>query len=212
MKYESVEQAVAALKQHQAVMAAYSHAMGVLYHDGSTAAPKDSWQGRGKTMEILSGITYELETKPENGELLTYLEAHREALDEVTAREVEVMRKGYDQMHRIPAEEYVAYSVLLNDAGNVWEKAKNENDYAAFAPYLQKIVDANIRFAGYYNANMAPYDALLNEYEEGLNTATLDAFFAQFFLPVSVFFSFSPPWKGFLRLNILLVHSVQLHK
>ena len=46
MKYESVEQAVAALKQHQAVMAAYNHAMGVLYHDGSTAAPKDSWQGR----------------------------------------------------------------------------------------------------------------------------------------------------------------------
>ena len=179
MKYESVEQAVAALKQHQAVMAAYSHAMGVLYHDGSTAAPKDSWQGRGKTMEVLSGITYELETKPENGELLSYLDAHKDALDEVTAREVEVMRKSYDQMHRIPAEEYVAYSVLLNDAGNVWEKAKNENDYAAFAPYLEKIVAANIKFAGYYNADMAPYDALLNEYEEGLNTATLDAFFAQ---------------------------------
>ena len=30
-----------------------------------------------------------------------------------TKREVEVMRKGYDQIHRIPGEEYVAYSVLL---------------------------------------------------------------------------------------------------
>ena len=179
MKYESVEQAVAALKQHQAVMAAYNHAMGVLYHDGSTAAPKDSWQGRGKTMEVLSQITYDLETKPENGELLSYLEANPDSLDEQTRREVEVMRKGYDQMHRIPAEEYVSYSVLLNDAGNVWEQAKNDNDFASFAPYLEKIVDYNRRFAGYYNPDMAPYDALLNEYEEGLNTATLDAFFAQ---------------------------------
>lgn len=179
MNYESVEQAVAALKHHQEVMAAYNHALGVLYLDATTAAPSDTWEGRGKTMEIMSRITYDLETKPENGELLTYLESHLGELDDQTRREVEVMRKGYDQIHRIPGEEYVAYSVLVNDAEAVWEKAKNENDFAAFAPYLEKIVDYNRKFAGYYNPRMAPYDALLNEYEEGLNTATLDAFFAQ---------------------------------
>ena len=179
MHYESVEQAVAALKKHQAVMAAYHHALGVMYLDATTAAPSDTWEGRGKTMEIMSQITYDLSSKPENGELLSYLEAHLEELDAQTKREVEVLRKGYDQIHRIPAEEYVAYSVVTNDAGAVWTKAKNENDFAAFAPYLEKIVDYNRKFAGYYNADMAPYDALLNEYEEGLNTATLDAFFAQ---------------------------------
>ena len=179
MNYESVEQAVAALKHHQEVMAAYNHALGVLYLDATTAAPSDTWEGRGKTMEIMSRITYDLETKPENGELLTYLESHLGELDDQTRREVEVMRKGYDQIHRIPGEEYVAYSVLVNDAEAVWEKAKNENDFAAFAPYLEKIVGYNRKFAGYYNPQMAPYDALLNEYEEGLNTATLDAFFAQ---------------------------------
>lgn len=179
MNYESVAQAVAALKNHQATMAAYNHALGVLYLDATTAAPSDTWEGRGKTMEIMSQITYDLETKPENGELLSYLEANLDQLDAQTRREVEVMRKGYDQIHRIPGEEYVAYSVLLNDAEAVWAKAKNDSDFAAFAPYLEKIVDYNRKFAGYYNPDMAPYDALLNEYEEGLNTATLDAFFAQ---------------------------------
>ena len=179
MKFESVEQALGALKQHQEVMAAYNHAMGVLYLDATTAAPSDSWDGRGKTMEILSQIVYDLETKPENGEMLRYLEAHREELDAVSRRQVEVLRKGYDRMHRIPAEEYVAYSVLCNDAQNVWQKAKNEDDFSAFAPYLEKIVSYNRKFAGYYNGDMAPYDALLNEYEEGLNMETLDAFFAQ---------------------------------
>ncbi len=179
MKYESVNQAIEALNKHQATMAAYNHALGVLFHDGSTEAPKGSWEGRGQTMGVMSGIIYDLETNPENGELLAYLEAHAEELTPVQRRQVELMRKGYDQMHKIPAEEYVEYSVLMNDAQNVWEKAKNENDFDAFAPYLEKIVAFNRKFAGYYNPDMEPYDALLNEYEEGMNMKTLDAFFAQ---------------------------------
>ena len=179
MKFESVNQALEALKKHQDTMAAYNHALGVLFHDGSTVAPKESWAGRGQTMGVMSQITYDLETKPENAELLTYLEAHAEELSPLERRQVEVMRKSYDQMHKVPAEEYVEYSVLVNEAENVWEKAKNENDFAAFAPYLEKIVNFNRKFAGYYHPEMAPYDALLNEYEEGLNTATLDAFFGQ---------------------------------
>ena len=179
MEFESLQQALEALTRLQQTQSAYNHAMGVLYLDATTAAPSDTWEGRGKTMEILSGIAYELMTKPENGVLLSYLEAHKEELTPQQKREVEVLRKGYDQTHRIPAEEYVAYSVLVNDAQAVWAKAKNEDDFAAFAPYLEKIVACNIKFAGYYQPEMAPYDALLNEYEEGLNTLTLDAFFAQ---------------------------------
>ena len=179
MKYESVQQAVAALKKHQATMAAYNHALGVMYLDATTAAPSDTWEGRGKTMEIMSEITYNLSTDPENGELLSYLESHSDELDEQTKREVEVLRKDFDQTKKIPAEEYIAYSVLMNDAQSVWAKAKNEDDFASFAPYLEKIMDYNRKFAGYYNPDMKPYDALLNEYEEGLNMETLDAFFAQ---------------------------------
>ena len=179
MQFESVNQALELLKKHQDTMAAYNHALGVLFHDGSTVAPKDSWAGRGQTMGVMSQIIYDLETKPENAELLTYLEAHAEELSALERRQVEVMRKSYDQMHKVPAEEYVEYSVLINEAENVWEKAKNENDFASFAPYLEKIVNFNRKFAGYYHPEMAPYDALLNEYEEGLNTVTLDAFFGQ---------------------------------
>ena len=179
MKFETVDQALEALSKYQATMAAYEHALGVLFHDGSTVAPKESWTGRGQTMGVMSGIIYELETKPENGELIAFLEQHADELTPVQRRQVEVMRKSYDQMHKIPAQEYVEYSVLLSDAQNVWEDAKRGNDFASFAPYLEKIVDFNRKFAGYYNPDMAPYDALLNEYEEGMNTETLDAFFAQ---------------------------------
>ena len=179
MKYETIEQAVAELKNLQQTQAAYHHAMGVLYLDATTAAPSDTWEGRGKTMEILSKVVYDLTAKPENKELFDFLLENRDQLDAQTLRETEVMKKSFDQMFKIPAEEYVAYSVLMNDAQAVWHKAKNDDDFASFAPYLEKIVNFNKKFAGYYDASKAPYDALLNEYEEGIDMVTLDAFFAQ---------------------------------
>ena len=179
MKYESVAQAIEALNKHQQIIAAYNHAIGVVYLDASTAAPRGTWEGRGRTMATLSEITYKLETAPEVGEMLSYLEAHAEELDEKQKRQVEVLRKSFDETNKIPAEDFIAYSVLLNDAQAVWEQAKNDNDFDAFAPYLEKIVAFNRKFAGYYNPEMAPYDALLNKYEEGMNTETLDAFFGK---------------------------------
>ena len=179
MTFESVHQALEKLDKLQRTQAAYNHALGVMYLDATTVAPSDSWEGRGKTMEIMSEIMYNLIADPVNEDLLSYLEANKEELSPQKIREVEVLRKEYDQIHRIPAQEYVEYSVLQNDAQVAWEKAKNEDDFASFAPYLEKLVDFNRKFAGYYHADLASYDALLNEYEEGLTMETLDTFFAQ---------------------------------
>ena len=179
MTYETLDQALAAMEKFQQTRAAYEHALSLLSLDASTAAPSNSWEGRGKTMGILSGITYDLETNPENEEWLAVLEARQEQLTPIQRRQAEVIRKNFDKTKKIPAEEYVEYSVLLNEAQSIWEKAKNENDFAVFAPYLEKIVAFNRKLAGYYNPEMKPYDALLNEYEEGMTMETLDAFFAQ---------------------------------
>jgi len=179
MKFIDIQSALEKFRKLQQTQAAYDHVLGVLFLDATTVAPKDTWEGRGKTMEIMSQITYDLMAAPENGELFDYLQENIRELDDQTKRELDVLRKNYDQMKKIPADEYVAYSVLLNDAQNVWERAKNEDDFASFAPYLEKIVDYNRRFAHYYDPNKVPYDALLNEYEEGLDMATLDRFFGK---------------------------------
>lgn len=174
---ENLEQALAKFSEKEALIAAYNHAMGVLGVDASTAAPEKSAANRGKTMGVLSGVLYGLIANQETSELCAYLLTQE--LDGETRRRVELFKKSCDQMSRIPQEEHVAYQVLLNEADGIWRKAKAENDFASFAPVLEKIIAYNRKFAGYYNPNMAPYDALLNEYEEGLTTQTLDAFFKQ---------------------------------
>lgn len=179
MPYSDLQSAIEKLNELETTAAAYHHAMGVLSVDGSTAAPSESAEGRGRTMGVLSDVIYGLVTNPENRELLNYLLDHAEQLDAKTLRQAQLLKKSVDQISQIPQEEYVAYNVLLNQADSVWRKAKNTNDFASFAPVLEKIVNYNRKFAGYYNPDLAPYDALLNEYEEGLTMQTLDAFFGQ---------------------------------
>lgn len=179
MKYTSIDEAVEALKLLQRKQFAYNHAMGILYLDATTAAPSDTWEGRGKTMEVLTQASYDLFVTPENEALFAFLEENGASLDPQTRRETEVLKKSFDKNKKIPAKEYVEYSILLNDAQSVWHKAKLEDDFDSFAPYLEKIMAFNRKFAGYYNPEIPPYDALLNEYEEGLTTAAADAFFAQ---------------------------------
>lgn len=178
MEQTDLTAAVGQLKELEEKRAALYHAMSVLYFDAATVAPKDTAEGRGRTMGVLSGMEHDLLANPENGALLDMLEAHADALDAQTRREVQLVRKAFSQLSRIPAEEYRAYSMLVNDAQSVWERAKREDDFAVFAPYLEKIVAFNRRFAGYYNPDLSPYDALLNEYEEGMTTGVLDRFFA----------------------------------
>jgi len=179
MKYESVEQALKQLQKLSKTYMAYVHAMGVIELDASTAAPSGSWEGRGVTTGILSEVMYNLISDPANGELIAYLKEHADQLDAVQLREVEILNKNYQQMNRIPGDEFVAFNVLCNDAQANWEKAKKTDDFSIFQPYLEKIVEYQKKFAGYYNPAIPAYDALLNEYEEGMTMEVLDDFFAK---------------------------------
>ena len=154
-----------------------SHALGVLYYDGDTAAPEESYEGRGETMEYLSGLAYEIETGAELKQTVDFLWEHRDELDFQQRREIEIFRRGSEFTASIPQDEYVAYTALINKANAVWHKAKLENDFASFAPYLKDIFETNIRFARYYKPDRDPYDVQLDQYEKGLTKETLDVFF-----------------------------------
>ena len=153
------------LRSLVAKMRAYGHAQGVLYYDAATIAPPGGAADRGKTLAVLSEVSYELQTGEETGKLLAALMERREELDFITRREVSELWRDYERTKKIPKEEYIAYDVLLNEADDVWHRAKEQNDYASFEPILQKIVDTNIRFAGYIAPEKHPYDFLLDRYE-----------------------------------------------
>ena len=166
------------LKELQIKQYAYNCAQSALYLDGVTVAPRDTSEGRGVALGILAGESHKLFSDPKVGELLEFLTAHAGELELSQRRQVEELLRAYRQLSRIPAEEYMEYAVLTNEASDVWHRAKEESNFELFRPVLEKLVAFNRKFAGYYDSTKAPYDALLNEYERGVDMAYLDEFFA----------------------------------
>ena len=174
----TVTEALEKLKSYEQTSFALSHAMGLLYYDGVTAAPKGAAAVRSDTTGELSRIDYQLTTAPDTVEMLETLMAARTELDAVTRRKVEEYWRSYDRTRRIPEEEFVAYQKLTTRADDVWQTAKTNNDFALFEPYLQEIFDTLKRFAQYWEPEKAPYETLLDNYERGLTVAACDQFFA----------------------------------
>ncbi len=174
----TTKEAIQKLNELELQEFAYGHAMGILSYDDETVAPRNSRIPRGKTMGVLSELSYKLSTGDEAMKLLDYLKEHTGDLSPEDRRRVEIRDKRTREMKAIPLEEYVAYSELLNEASNVWREAKNRSDYKMFEPYLGRIIDAQKRFAGYVAPDMDPYDYCLDQYEEGLTQQRCEEFFA----------------------------------
>ena len=174
-----LKEALQQLELLQKKLYAYTCADSALFLDSVTVAPKNTAEGRGVALGILAGERQKLITDPETGKLLEFLREHMEELGELERREVEELWRGYERMVRIPAEEYMEYAMLTNEASDVWHRAKENNDFELFRPVLERLVEFNRKFAGYYDDTKKPYDALLNEYERGTDMEYLDAFFTQ---------------------------------
>ena len=172
-----VKTAAATYRDYQKKIRAYGHASGVLTYDKVTGAPKGAEAGVSETLEVLNEASYRLETSKELLDAVDYLYEHRDVLDRIMRREIEEYMRGVEYIKSIPEDEYMAFMTLTNEASDVWHKAKNDNDYESFKPYLQKIFDTQRKFALYYKHDRDPYDTLLDFYERGLTKNRLDDFF-----------------------------------
>lgn len=174
----SLENKIKTFQALQRNLYAKNHLMALLRFDSETAAPKGSTDARGVTMSIMSEEIFKQMTAPETYALLDELSANKDALDQLTARQVELMNRELKLLKNIPMQEYIDYELLLNKSHEVWIEAKQKNDFALFQPYLEKIVAASIRNAGYIDSSKQPYDVLLDRFEHGFTMADYDPYFA----------------------------------
>ena len=94
----TLDEAIKSLMALQAKLAAYGHAMGLLFYDGATTAPKGTAANRGQTMSILSEEHYKLTTGGETVALLEFLDARKSELDEKQQRMVFLLIKDIRNM------------------------------------------------------------------------------------------------------------------
>lgn len=147
--------------------------------DGDTVAPRQGAADHAAAAEAISGVLHGLMTSQETADTIDAVLALGDAADNVSRRRAEVLKEERDEMTRIPADEYAAYSRLISESGAVWREAKIRSDYASFCPYLDRIVETNRRFAARKDAAKPAYAVMLDSYEKGMTTDTLDVFFSR---------------------------------
>ncbi|WP_338451843.1 carboxypeptidase M32 [Niallia oryzisoli] len=162
-------------------ISAYNEALGLIYWDMRTGAPKQGVQQRSEVVGILSSEVYQLSVSEEMAGYITNLssEQAQTVISEKTQKLVKECKKEYDLKQKIPAEEYKEYVILLSQAESIWEEAREKADFSLFQPYLEKIVETNKRFIRYWGFKEHPYNTLLDLYEPGMTVDVLDRVFGE---------------------------------
>ena len=171
------------LLQRSREIALYNSTASLLSWDQETYMPGKAGAYRAEQLGQLAGLTHRLSTSEEIGgwikacedKLPATADAEETALREANVRE---WRRDYDRATKLPGrlvEEFARTTSLARDA---WAQARRESNFAAFAPWLEKIVGLVREQAECWGYTTCAYDALLEGYEPGARAAELAPVFA----------------------------------
>jgi carboxypeptidase Taq len=138
--------------------------------------PEDGAAARAQQLGTLARLTHEQATAAEIGEWLAEIDATDAdaELDELDRDIVRLARRDWERARRVPEELAVDLARASADGQEVWQKARANDDFAAFAPALER----NVELARAYGECVARdgesrYEGLLGDYDFGLRTQEL---------------------------------------
>ncbi len=157
---------LSALKTRLRDIKALHSAVSIMEWDQQTFMPRGGAEARAHHLGVLSRISHEQFTADETRRLLD--DAKEEAgngADESAL--LRVVRRDFDLATKIPSTLVEEKSKLGAEAHEAWVKARAENDFKSFAPYLERMFEIAREEAEYLGYKDHIYDALLDQYEQG---------------------------------------------
>jgi len=153
----------------------------ILQWDAEICMPRGGVKHRAEQMALVAGLVHDRATDPRYNELLGIVESSSLVIDPESPKAVNVreLRRDFDREIRLPrrlVEELARVSALASQA---WSDARDGDDFATFAPWLDRTFELAREKADAVGFVGARYDALLDDYEPGMTTEQLSALFAQ---------------------------------
>jgi carboxypeptidase Taq len=163
----------AQLCQHVRETAMLASIDSLLNWDERTYMPLEAGPYRAEQITLLSGMIHKRRTDPRLGEWLDELLQSDLARDRHSDQGATIheLKREYDKRVKLPqalVEELARTAVLGQQA---WVKARKEDDFASFAPLLEKMYQLKREEAAALGYARQPYDALLDDFEPGAKTA-----------------------------------------
>ena len=152
-------------------------ASALLEWDQLVKMPTKGADARARQLSTMAKLAHEMQVAPEPRDLLVAAEAEKTA-DEDQRAMLRVARREFDKATKVPLSLVVELTETASRAYEVWHKARTENDFPAFAPWLEKMLDLKRQYAAAIDPQKPIYDVLLDDFEEGMTGAVLDPLFA----------------------------------
>ena len=171
--------ALTQLKSELGELVDIRRALAVLGWDELTHMPPGGAPGRAESAATLGRIAHARLASIRMGDLIAAAEDEVAGLDSDSDdfNLVRVSRRDHTRAMRIP-EDLVAERARAHTLANAaWETAKRDDDYALFAPWLQKNIELDRRLAEAVGYQEKPFDALIEEEDPGVTTAIMKQIF-----------------------------------
>ena len=159
-----------------------ARALAVLHWDQETCLPAEGVEDRAEQLAVLEGMAHEKLTSPEIGELLDKACDHLELQktpDGFPAEDfLRELRKDYKRAVKLPPDFVRKCAKAEGLSQAEWVKARKQNNFALFAPHLEKMIDfakKKAEFWGWDKEHL--YDGLLDFYEPALSAKELKTVF-----------------------------------
>jgi carboxypeptidase Taq len=175
-----METALAELKDRLAKLTDLRRAEGLLVWDMQVFMPPGGAPTRATQLATLEEILHERLVDEGLGELLEELAPYEASLphDSDDASLIRVARRDWDRARRVPAELAGEFARAAVESYSIWVGARENSDFEAFRPSLERIVELRRRFVECYAPYDDAYDVLLEDYEPGMRTSEIREIFA----------------------------------
>lgn len=145
--------------------------LSLLAWDERTYMPEGALQGRSRMNAALAKIRHQILTSQSMKECIDVLNkpSVHDELDELQRASVREMTRYYEKRNSIPNELVENIAKSASEGQAIWTKARAKSDFKMFIPCLKQNLELKKEAAECMGYENEPYDALLDEYEPGLN-------------------------------------------
>ena len=166
------------LVEHSKKVSNFGHLSAIVGWDQASVMPSGGAEARSNAMAELEVHIHSLMTQPHLGDL--FAQAEEESLSTQDQAVLREMKRDWQQANLLPESLVQAQSLAGSKCEHAWRTQRGNDDWAGFEKNWAEVVklsqeEAQIRAEA---AGTSPYDAMLELYEPGTTSASLDALFA----------------------------------
>ncbi len=167
------------LEQEFKRLHAFRGALSLLRWDAAVMMPRGSADVRGEQLAALETEYHALLTAPRIPRLLDRAQANTQGLADWQIANLREMRRQRDHAIATPVTLVARLTKAVSRAESRWLEARTQGKFDTFAPHLEEVVHLVRDKAALLGQalNLAPYDALVDEYSPGITTVDIDTMF-----------------------------------